>query len=160
MRKRIIIKLLLKIYSINNILDNIINQEKYITISNNETIIQITSTDNQRNNKTHNISTIDLGEYEKTLKKLYKIDKNKPLLILKIDSFIDGSKIPVIQYEVYHPDNKSKLNLSFSSNNIEINIPVLIDENNLYKYKQDSDYYNDRCFLNTNGKWKSYTSRI
>jgi len=133
---------------INNILDNIINEEKDITIRNNDTIIQITSTDNQRNSKNHNISTIDLGICEKTLKNIYKIDENKTLLILKIDSFIDGSKIPVIQYEVYHPDNKSKLNLNFCNNNIEINIPVLVDENNLYKYEQDSDYYNDRCYSN------------
>jgi len=140
--------------SFNNILDNIVNEEKDITISNNETIIQITSTVNQRNNKIHNISTIDLGVCEKTLKKIYKIDENKALLILKIDSFIEGSKIPVIRYEVYHPDNKSKLNLSFCNNNIEIKIPILIDENNLYKHEPDSDYYNDRCFLNTLEKGK------
>ena len=102
--------------SINNILDNILDVDKDITISNNETIIQITSTDNQRNSKNHNISTINLGICEETLKKVYKIDQNKSLLILKIDTFIAGSKIPVIEYEVYHPDNKGKLNLSFCNN--------------------------------------------
>ena len=30
---------------------------------------------------------------------------------------------------------------------IEINIPVDIDEKNLDKYDQESDYYNDRCFI-------------
>ena len=42
--------------SFNNILDNIINEGKDITMSNDETIIQITSTDNQKNNKNRNIS--------------------------------------------------------------------------------------------------------
>ena len=134
--------------SINNILDNIVNGDKDIIISNNKTIIQITSTYNQKNNKNHNISTINLGICEETLKKSYNIDYNKSLLILKIDSFIVGLKIPVIQYEVYHPENKSKLDLTLCHNKIEINIPVIIDGNNLYKYEQDSKYYNDRCFIN------------
>ena len=135
--------------SINIILDNIINGDNDIIISNNETIIQITSTDNQRNNKNTNISTINFRECEESLKSIYNINPNKSLLILKTDSFIIGSKIPVIQYEVYHPDNKSKLDLSFCNNKIEINIPVLIDENNLYKYEPESDYYNNRCLTNT-----------
>ena len=135
--------------SINKKLDNIVNGDKDITLINNdEIIIQITSTDNQRNNKNYNISTIDLGICEEILKNTYIIDPKKPLLILKIDSFIDGSKIPIIQYEVFHPENQSKLNLTLCQNKIEINIPVSIDENNLYKYEQDNDYYNDRCFIN------------
>ena len=134
--------------SIYNILDNIANGDKDIIISNNKTIMQITSTYNQRNSKNHNISTINLGICEETLKNAYNIVHNKSLLILKIDFFIVGLKIPVIQYEVYHPENKSKLDLTLCDNKIEINIPVLIDENNLYKYEQDSKYYNDRCFIN------------
>ena len=134
--------------SVNSILDKIINENKDITISNNEKTVQITSTDNQRNNKNHNISTINLGECENTLKSIYNIDTNKSLLILKIDFHIVGSNIPIVQYEVYHPDNKSKLDLSFCNNKVEINIPVKIDENNLYKYEPDSDYYNDRCYGN------------
>ena len=138
--------------SINIKLDNIIIGEKDILISNNKTIIQITSTENQKNNKNHNISTINLGECENIVKGIYNIDPNKPLLILKVDSYLIGSIIPIIQYEVYHPDNKSKLDLSICNNKAEINIPVSIDENNLYKYEQNSDYYNDRCYTNTSGK--------
>jgi len=134
--------------SINNILDNIVNGDKDIIISNNETIMQITSTDNQRNNKNHNISTINLGVCEEILKNSYNIAHNESLLILKIDSFKVGLKIPIIQYEVYHPENKGRLNLALCHNKIEVNIPVLIDENNLYKYEQNSMYYNDRCFIN------------
>ena len=59
------INLIKKIFSdpsINRKLDNIINEGTDIIISNNETTIQITSTDNQKNNKNHNISIINLGE--------------------------------------------------------------------------------------------------
>ena len=77
--------------SFNNILDNIINEDKDITMSNDETIIQITSTDNQKNNKNRNISTINLGECEETLKSIYNINPNKSLLILKIDSYTSYS---------------------------------------------------------------------
>ena len=123
--------------SINDLLNKIINGDKDFIISNNETIFQI------------NISTINLGECEETLKSIYNINPNKSLLILKIDSLVDGSNIPVIQYEVYHPNNKTKTDLSLCNNKIEINIPVSIDENNLYKYEQDSYYYNDRCYTYT-----------
>ena len=115
-------------FSNNNILDNIINSDKDITISNDKAKIQITSTNNQKNNKDHNISTVNLGGCEEFLKSIYNINPNKSLLILKFDSYIVGSNIPAIQYEVYHPDNKSKLNLSFCNNKIEISIPVSIDE--------------------------------
>ena len=57
--------------SINNILDNIINGDNDIILSNDETIIQITSTDNQRKNKNHNISIINFGECEENLKSIY-----------------------------------------------------------------------------------------
>ena len=58
----------------NNILDNIINGDKDITISNDEAKIQITSTNNQKNNKDYNISTINLGECEEILKSIYNIN--------------------------------------------------------------------------------------
>ena len=138
----------------NNKINDVLNGGKDMIIKDNQTIIQITSTDNQKNNKNHNISTINLRECEKITKNIYNIDGNKSLLILKIDSFIAGSIIPIIQYEVYHPDNKSKLDLSSCKNKIEINIPVVIDENNLYKYEPKSDYYNDRCYTNTSDKEK------
>ena len=127
-------------------LDNIIKGAEDIIINDTENLIQITSTNNQKNNKNYNISSINIGDCEDILKDKYNISKNTPLLILKIDSFIDGSKIPIIQYEIYNPFTKKKLDLNYcDTSKIEINIPILIDENNLYKYEQNSDYYNNRC---------------
>ena len=43
-----------------------------------------------------------------------------------------------------------KLDLSICNNTkIDIYYPAKIDENNLFKYNQSSEYYNDICFSNT-----------
>ena len=133
-------------------LDEILEGGEPITVNNSNgntnTILQITTTANQKNNSNPNISTINLGECETTLKIHYNISLNKSLLMLKTDSYIEGSNIPIIQYELYHPDTKTKLELTYcNESNIEINIPVKIDESSLYKYEPDSDYFNDRCFI-------------
>ena len=94
-----------------------------------------------------NISTIDLGSCEKRLKYIYEIDQSLPLIIFKIDYFSPDTKIPIIGYEVYHPINKSKLNLSYCEDIlIKLNIPVSINENELYKYDPNSQFYKDNCF--------------
>ena len=131
---------------INDELNTISNGGEDLTINIDNFIFQITSSDNQKNSPNHNISTINLGECEEILKKAYKI-KNKSLLILKIDMTVEGSKIPDIQYKVYHPVRHYPLNLSLCDGiKIEINIPVSIDEDKIYKYNLSSDYYNDKCF--------------
>ena len=111
---------------ISNIVDNIINgklnsllneivsgEKEDFYIKEDDIIFQITTTDNQNNNEYNNVSTINLGECEDTLKGIYGIDPNDSLIILKIDYFMEGLKIPIIGYEVFHPKNKSKLNLDY-----------------------------------------------
>ena len=112
---------------------------------------QMTTSDNQKNNTNKNMSTIDLGECEAKLKKIYDIDPSLPLIIFKIDYFEPGvSAIPIIGYEIYHPLNKSKLDLSYCKDIlIKLNIPVNIDEDNLFKYDPNSDFYKDNCFSYT-----------
>mgnify|MGYP002624060022 CR=1 FL=1 len=117
-----------------------------IFIKDENVLYQITTTDNQNNNIYNNISSIKLGECENILKGIYGIDENLPLIILKIDYYLEGLLIPIIGYEVYDPVNKTKLNLSYcNKTSISYNIPVSIDENNLFKYDQNSEYYNDEC---------------
>ena len=86
------------------------NKEDIITKKDNVQF-QITTSDNQKNNTNKNISTIDLGDCEKRLKTIYGIDQSLPLIIFKIDYFSPDSLIPIIGYEIYHPLNKSKLDL-------------------------------------------------
>ena len=111
---------------------------------------QMTTSDNQKNNSNKNMSTIDLGMCEDKLKTIYGIDKSLPLIIFKIDYFSPDTLIPIIGYEIYHPLNKSKLDLKYCEDIlIKLNIPVTIDENNLFKYDPNSEYYNDNCFSYT-----------
>ena len=129
---------------------NITENMEDFTLIDKDIIYQITTSENQKNNKNKNISTIDLGECEKILKKEYNIDESLPLLILKIDYFSPDSLIPIIGYEIYHPINKSKLDLHYCEEIlIKLNIPVSIDENNLFKYDPNSGFYKDNCFAYT-----------
>ena len=144
---------------INNIVDNIINgnlnsllsdimsgEKNDFYIKEDDIIFQITTTDNQNNNEYNNVSTISLGECEDKLKEIYKIDPNDSLIILKIDYFMEGLMIPIIGYEVFHPTNKSKLNLDYCKDFlINYNIPVSINEDDVSKYDPNSEYYNDEC---------------
>ena len=117
-------------------------------------IYQITTSDNQNNGTYNNISTIKLGECEDILKDKYGLDKNQTLIIFKIDYYVPGLLIPIIGYEVFHPKNKSKLNLSFcEETSINYNIPVTINEEYLFKYDPTSEYYNNECnsFTTENG---------
>ena len=135
---------------INRDLDSIIgevieeNEDKFIKEDN--ALFQITTSDNQNNNNYFNVSTIKLGECETILKYKYDIDENDTLIILKIDYNITGLLIPIIGYEVFHPKNKSKLNLSYcEETSIHYNIPVKIEEEDILKYDPNSVYYTDEC---------------
>jgi len=135
----------------NDILNNITeNKEDLIQEDEDKTTFQITTTENQKLNKNNNRSTINFGTCENKLKKVYQINETLPLIIFKIDYYPSDLLIPIIAYEVYHPINKSKLDLSYCEDIlVELNIPVSIDEEILSKYNPDSDYYTDNCFSYT-----------
>ena len=130
-------------------------------------IYQITSTENQKNaDEKADISIIDLGECEKIIKKNISYeDDPTPLIILKIDSKKEGLKSPSVQYEVYNPYTKEKIDLNICSNTIiKISAPVnLTDEEvELYEdlknqgydlYDAKGSFYQEICtqFTSKNG---------
>ena len=125
------------------------NKEDY-TKEKEGVLFQITSSDNQKNNSNKNISTIDLGDCEKELKRIYKINETLPLIIFKIDYISQETLIPIVGYEIYHPENKSKLDLIYCKDIfIKLNLPVSIDESQLFKYDPNSGFYTDNCFSYT-----------
>ena len=139
---------------LNYILEDVILRQGNDLVRNEGNIIyQITSLENQNNNEYTNISTINLGECEKILKDVYHINQSKTLFIFKYDYFQQDSLIPIINYEFYHPDNKSILDLSYCENtSINLNIPVTINENKIYKYDPNNEYYTDECSPSTTDK--------
>ena len=93
----------------------------------------------------NNSSFIDLGNCPNKLKSQNVINDTEELVIIKIEDKIEGINIPIIQYEIYSK-NGTKLNLDIcKNNNITYFIPVEINENEIYKYDPESNFYNNRC---------------
>ena len=131
--------------SFNTILDNIIDNNKDYIEQEGLVTFHITSTEIQKISKNNN-SIIDLGKCEYILKDIYRLNYSIPLIVFKVEYKSQDTLIPMIEYEIYHPYNHSKLDLSFCSNlSINLNISVSIDENKLYIYDPNSDYYTDDC---------------
>ena len=141
---------------------------------------QITTTDKEKNsldkknNNNDQISKIDLGECENILKDQYHIDRNVSLIIVKFEKVKNISLERIIQYEVYHPFNKSKLDLSLCGNNkINIYTPVELSDQLLNLYNElknkgydlfniNSPFYQDICtpFKSPNGTDVPLSDRI
>ena len=116
-----------------------------IILSQNNIIFSLFAENEQNINS--NISLIKLNECGNILRDIYKIDDNIQLILFKLDIFKEGLLIPFVEYEVYDVKNKRKLDLKYCNNtNIDILLPVSINENTLFKYNISSEYYNDLCF--------------
>ena len=132
-----------------NLTDLVEGEQNDYILKEADAIYQITSTENQKN-KEYDISTIQLGQCEGILKKIYNISKELPLIIFKVEYFVPGIQIPVIGYNVFHPNNKTKLDLNYCKDSlINFDIPVSIDEDELFKYDPNSEYYTNECFSYT-----------
>ena len=124
---------------------------------------QISTTKNQKLNINNNdgISAIDLNECEKILKKSLNISENISLIFLKEDLKLNISSLTQVEYEVYDPFSRTKLDLdSCKGITITINTPVEIDPVALKLYKNLEDlgynpfdpndpFYNDDCTVYT-----------
>ena len=140
---------------------------------------QITTSENEKifvdenNNSTSKFSKIELGECENLLKNHYHIDENASLIIVKFEKITNVSTERSLQYEVYHPFNKSKLDLTICQNTtIDVYVPVVLSEElqNLYNelkilgydlFDENSDFYQDICtpFKSPNGTDVSLADR-
>ena len=118
--------------------------------------ITLTTTINQKNNKTdNNMTIIDLGECENLLRKYYNISDNELLYMKKIDVKQEKIKIPKVEYNIYRKTsdiNLEKLNLSIcNESKISILVPIKITEN-LDKLNTSSDYFNNICYKSKSDK--------
>ncbi len=93
-----------------------------------------------------NLSVINLGYCENILKEQNGIDLKEELIIYKIEYYFPEFQIPIIEYKIF--DKKgNQLSLDCCSNtSIEYQIPVTINESEIYKYDPNSFYYNDKCY--------------
>ena len=148
----------------NEMVESVLNNTfEDVTIEGYNSTYQISTTKNQKLNIYNNDrkSTIDLNECEKILKKSLNISDNISLILLKEDLKLNISSLTQVEYEVYDPFSRTKLNLnSCKGITITINTPVELDENQLQLYKNLEDlgynpfdpndpFYNDECTIYT-----------
>ena len=147
---------------INILLEQVTKDGKELIKRVNDTLFHITSSYSQNIKKYENISSIKLGECENILKEKYNIYQDETLIIIKIERDIEEMLIPLIEYEIFDPKTKKKLDLNYCKNtNITIHIPVNINESILFKYDPNDTYYNDICYIykNENGMYISLYDR-
>ena len=135
-----------------NLVNEVTDSNYDIIIDGNNIIYEITTT--STNNEHHNISLIDFGECEKILKEYYSIEY---LIVFKRDVKLNNSYPLIVEYEVYSPEADQKLDLSLCENkNIDIYIPLFLDNNTIDLYNSMNEYgidilnennsfYNDIC---------------
>ena len=106
----------------------------------NNYVYEITNTFNDDNDDSNNgLSTIDLGECESILKRENGIDPNIPLIILKYEKQGEVPSKRNIQFEVYHPITKEKLNILVCSQ-IDLYIHLNLDQKALDLYLDLQNY--------------------
>ena len=128
-------------------------------------IFQVSTHEDQKNSDNADISSIDLGICEETLKLKNNIPMEESLIILKTDIKSEDLSQTYVYYEVYNPITLQILNLTdCEEDTIIINTPVNLDEETsiLYSSLKDSgynlfdsgdDFYNDICskYTSVNG---------
>ena len=91
----------------------------------------------------YNLSIIDLGECESILKEEYDLNDNDILIYLKQEKLASKSSEKDVQFEVFEPYNKTKLNLSFcyeTSINIYVKLELSSETQTLSKELKEMGY--------------------
>ena len=133
-------------YIINYLLKQYNNEDKIIEGKDN-IVFQITNSENQKNilknttliNNNQNLSIIDLATCEDLLKAQYNISSNDSLIILKQENTNSNLKSSEknIQYEIFEPYNKTKLNISFcEKTTINLYTKMTFSEKNKKMYQR------------------------
>ena len=118
----------------------------------NKAKIILTTTENQKNNSNKNITTIDLGDCEQSLRQAYNISSDEKIYIKMLEISQEEMKMPKVKYDVFgklNRKNLTKLSLDSCENNkISLLIPVP-NVDNIDKLNSKSGYYNDLCYTAT-----------
>ena len=106
-------------------------------------IYQVSTISSQLNND--EIASIHLGDCEKELRTSNNINTKEDLIIFKISYIIPETKAQIIEYTIFTQDG-IQLNLDKCKNIlIQYEIPIDLNEKDLYKYDPNSEFYNEVC---------------
>ena len=133
--------------SLHDLLNENIND---LIIEDDKEVYKISSTDNLRYNGDNNEKIIiDFENCENILKDNNIINNDEKLIIFEMDYIIEEFYIPIIEYKIFHPDTKEKIDLNICNETlINLFIPVDIEENDLYIYNPFSEYYKNKDYPN------------
>ena len=88
-------------------------------------------------NNINNMSIIDLGECETLLKSHYHINENDSLIFIKNEYKTNKASEKKVNFDVYEPYNKTKLNLSICDETpIDLYLPMELSFGNKIVYQQ------------------------
>ena len=95
-----------------------------------------------------NATFINFDDCVDILKDKYSMDKNKDLIIFKIEYITSYFKIPIIEYKIFTENGVKRLNLNYCYNLKAVyHIPKVIEDYEEYKYNPKHIYYHDKCSL-------------
>ena len=81
----------------------------------------LTTSENQKNNTNNNMTNIDLGDCEKSLRRTYNLSENETLYIKMLEISQEQMRIPKVEYDIYaklNGENLEKLSLNSCQNKI------------------------------------------
>ena len=133
-----------------DLLLNLIKGNKTIlSKKDNNVIYSISYLDNQEENN-FNVTIVEIGKCENILREKYNLTHNDSLFLFKIEYFEEGLYFPIIQFHLFASKIKEELNMDLCKD-AEINmfVPVSINEENLFKHDPSSSYFHDICFSYT-----------
>ena len=142
------------------------NGKSLIIKGENSITFHLTTEENEKNSindytiNIERLSVLDLKECEDILKKENDINPNNSLIIFKVEKISNNFQDKSVQYEIYHPINKKKLDLSVC-NSIDLNMPITLEEerielyNDLQKLGYDLFNINDPFYQDICSNYKS-----
>ena len=156
----------------NTIIDNMEDQS-YKIVQTEKGIFQFSTVEEQLNNKSDIVSSVDLGECEDKLRVQEGLNDTEQFLIVKLDIINSAINATYVQYEIFNPRNYSKVNVDICKNiSIKISVPVILDESKLALISSleesgydifdiNDEFYNDICATYTaqNGADMALSSR-
>ena len=133
---------------LNGNIQKILKERNNIVFTNDNNLHQISHYSFQKENL--NLSSLNLGECEEKIKSQANINNTEDLFIYIIEHNLEGINIPIIEYALFtENDDNIFVNLSLCEN-INIQIPVSINDNDIDKYNPSSEFYNDACNKHSN----------
>ena len=136
--------------------DNLANQD-FITIEQENAVIQYTTVKDQLTNNNKNISSINLGKCEDKLRAQENLDSDDQFIIIKIDLKNTSIAATYVQYEIYNPktfqqvslqvceDSPIKINTPVSLSNQKLSLISSLEESGYNLFDIKDSFYNDIC---------------